>query len=63
MNYSRLKKRFPDLNEIITQTCPCNILQYFMAVKNGNFQMEKCDIFSPFFAQNIDGGYTLEQPH
>ena len=21
----------------ITQTCPCNILQYFTVVKNGNF--------------------------
>ena len=24
----------------ITQTCPCNILQYFTAVKNGNFHMK-----------------------
>ena len=35
-------------------------VQYFTA-ENGNFQMEKCDIFL-IFAQNIDRGYTLE-PH
>ena len=45
----------------ITQTHPCNILQYFMAVKIYNFQMKNCDIFL-IFAQNIDCGYTLELP-
>ena len=30
--------------------------------KNGNFQIEKCDIFL-IFAQNIDREYTLEPPH
>ena len=46
----------------ITQICLCNILQYFMAVKIGNFQMKKCDRFL-IFAQNIDRVYTLEPPH
>ena len=41
----------------ITQKCPCNILQYFTAVKNGNFHMKKCEIFLNF-AQNIDRWYT-----
>ena len=45
----------------ITITCLCNILQYFMAVKNDNFQEKNCDIFLTF-AQNIDRGYTLEPP-
>ena len=29
----------------ITKTRPCNILQFFTAVKNGNFQMKNCNIF------------------
>ena len=41
----------------ITQTCPCNIQQYFTAVK----VVKKCYIFL-IFAQNIDCGYTLEPP-
>ena len=44
----------------ITQTCPCNILQYFTAAK-----MKKLDNFFDnflIFAQNIDCGCTLEQP-
>ena len=45
----------------ITQTCPCNILQYFTALKNDNFQMKIVDNFL-IFAQNIDCGYTLEPP-
>ena len=45
----------------ITKTCPCNILQFFTAVKKDNFQMKNCDVFL-IFAQNIDSGYTLEPP-
>ena len=30
----------------IMQTCPCNILRYFMAVKKKIFQVTKCYIFS-----------------
>ena len=30
--------------------------------KNDNFLMKKSDIFL-IFAQNVDRGYTLEQPH
>ena len=45
----------------ITQTCQCNILQYFTGCKNDNFQMKMFDIFL-IFAQNIDCGYTLEPP-
>ena len=45
----------------ITQTRPCNILHFFTAEKNDNFQMKNCDIFL-IFAQNIDCGYTLEPP-
>ena len=44
----------------ITQTCPCNILQYFTAVK-----MIVSDEFFNFvliFAQNFDCRYTLERP-
>ena len=50
------------LREHITKTRPCNIQQYFTAVKNVNFQMKNYNIFL-FFAQNIDCGYTLEPPH
>ena len=46
---------------IITKTRPCNILQFFMAVKD-NFQLKNCDFFFLFFAQIIDCGYTLEPP-
>ena len=45
----------------ITQTCLCNILRYFTAVKMIIFQMKNCDCFL-IFAQNIDCGYTLEPP-
>ena len=47
---------------VVTQTRPCNILQYFTAEKN--FQMKKCNIFLifAFLAQIIDRGYTLEPP-
>ena len=44
---------------VITHPCPCNILQFFTAVKNDNFQMKKIDIFL-IFAQNMDCRYTLE---
>ena len=33
----------------------------FHDCKNGDFQMKNSDIFL-IFAQNIDCGYTLEQP-
>ena len=46
----------------ISQTCPYNKLQYFIAVKNDNLQMKKCASLL-IFAQNIDRGYTLEPPH
>ena len=42
----------------ITITRICNILQYFTAVKTGNFQL-KYFIFILIFALNIDRGYTL----
>ena len=48
--------------QIITQTSPCNILRYFMAVKMVIFRRNKCDIFL-IFAQNIDREYVLEPPH
>ena len=43
----------------ITKTSPCNILQFFTAVKRVNFQMKNCDVFL-IFAKNNDCGYTLE---
>ena len=46
----------------ITKTRPCNILQYFTAVKKDDFQMKNYDVFL-IFAQNIDCGYKLEPPH
>ena len=50
------------LGQTITQTRLFNILQYIMAVnKNGCIQMKNCDSFL-IFAQNIDCGYTLEDP-
>ena len=49
-------------NWCITITRPCNIQQYFTAVKNVNFQVKFFNIFL-IFAQNIDCGYTLEPPH
>ena len=45
-------------NVTITKTRPCNVLQFFTAVKNDNFQMKNFDVFF-FFAQNIDCGYTV----
>ena len=45
----------------ITKTRPCNILQYFTAVKKDDFQKKSFDILL-IFAQNIDCGYTLEPP-
>ena len=43
--------------------CSCNIhTAIFHGCKNGNFRWKICDIF-PLFAQNIDRGYSLEQPH
>ena len=47
------------LESIITQTRPCNIQQYFTAVKMLIFQIIFKNIFL-IFAQNIDCGYTLE---
>ena len=41
----------------ITKTSPCNLLQFFMAVKKDNFQKKNCHVFL-IFAQNIDYGYT-----
>ena len=41
--------------DCITITLLCNILQFFTAVKNNNFQMKKKDNFL-IFAQNIDCG-------
>ena len=35
--------------------------EIFKVVKNENFQKKKMDVFL-IFAQNIDGGYTLEPP-
>ena len=42
----------------ITKTRPCKI---FHGCKNVHFQIKKIVIIT--FAQNIDCGYTLEQPH
>ena len=50
-----------EISLCFTQTCPCNIQQYFTAVKNVNFQMKFFNIFL-IFAHNIDCGYTLEPP-
>ena len=41
------------------ETCPCNILQYFMAVKTEIFGF-KIVIYFVCLAQNIYCGYTLE---
>ena len=38
-----------------TKIRPCNILQFFTAVKNDNFQMKNCDVFL-IFAQNNECG-------
>ena len=43
------------------KTCPCNIWRFISAVKIKNFS-GKFRYFN-IFAQNIDCGYTLEQPH
>ena len=40
----------------ITQTCLCNILRVFIAVKNDNFQIKKCDIILIFALIKIFGG-------
>ena len=45
----------------ITQTCPCNILQYFTAVKIVIFRWKNV-IFFLFLFLHIDRGYTLEPP-
>ena len=50
------------ITHIITITCICNILQFFMDVKVTIIGSQNCDIFLNF-AQNIDCGYTLEPPH
>ena len=36
----------------ITQTCPCNIQQYFTAVKNINFKMKNYNIFFYFCSKH-----------
>ena len=43
----------------ITQTCPCNILRYFTAVKMIIIR-RKIEISFHIFVQNIDCGYKLE---
>ena len=48
--------------QVITKTGSCNILQFFTAIKMINLQMKKCDILF-IFAQIIDCGHKLEQPH
>ena len=40
---------------------PMQYTAIFHGCKNGNFQMNNCDIFL-IFAQNIDCGYMLEPP-
>ena len=40
---------------------PMQNIAIFHGCKNGNFSVEKCDIFLTF-AQNIDCGYTLGPP-
>ena len=68
LNFRTILERILELgepnlqNNFITQTCLCNKLQFFTAVKNDNFQTKNCNIFH-IFAQNIDCGYTLEPPH
>ena len=44
--------------EFMTITHLCNILRFFTAVKNGYFQMTKCDNLLTL-AQNIDRGYSF----
>ena len=44
----------------ITKTCPCNIQRSYLKIKL-KISLEKFDIFL-IFAENIDCGYTLEQP-
>ena len=51
-----------DFTQNITKTRPCNILQFFTAVK----MIILVDFFFYYFhifAQNIYCGYTLEPPH
>ena len=47
----------------ITQTCPCNILQYFTVVKKVIFKWKNVILFLFLLKTNIDRGYTLEPPH
>ena len=54
-----LSTRHDTVNQF-TITCICTSI--FTAVKNDSFQMNKKDIFL-IFAQNIDCGYSLEQPN
>ena len=54
-------KRVRIFTQHITITRICNILQFFTAVKYGNFQIKSCDIFLNF-APNIDYGHKLEPP-
>ena len=42
----------PLIAKHITQTCPCNILQYFTAVKNDNFQIIFFLYFSYFCSKH-----------
>ena len=44
---------------LITKTRSCNIQKFFCCCKNENFHWKIFDIFL-IFAQNIDGGYTVE---
>ena len=52
----------PRPSHSITKTCPCNILEYFTAVKwlfsGEKITLKKYEIFLLICAQNIDHGYT-----
>ena len=39
--------------EIITKIRPCNILHYFTAVKNDDFQMKNCDIMFSYLCTKL----------
>ena len=45
---------------LVYTTMQCTAI--FHGCKNGNFQIENCNICL-IFAQNIDREYTLEPPH
>ena len=45
----------------VTKTCPCNIFQFFTAVKKDNLHI-KIVMFFLIFAENIDCVYTLDAP-